>query len=88
MKPPKIGFKDMWRQFAEAKVPDNMPPSAQYDKARSCLCKKAHPTTELADKALKLANASGTGIYVKYHCRWCKMWHIGHQPKERTNGTL
>jgi hypothetical protein len=87
-KPPKIGFKEMWRQFTEQDMSpqDFDRAESQRDKARSCLVKKAHPTEALADKALAVANASGTGVYKKYLCRHCRMWHIGHdKPRwERT----
>ena len=80
MKPPKITFKDMWHQFAEA--PDiKTPPCAQYDKARSCLSKKAHATKKMAEDAATEATRIEKEAYVAYKCRWCSYHHIGHEKK-------
>lgn len=80
MKPPKITFKDMWRQFAEHHVKP-APPCAQYDKARSCLSKKAHATEGMAIAAAEKATREEGELYVAYKCRWCIYHHVGHASK-------
>jgi hypothetical protein len=80
MKPPKITFGDMWRRFAEHNERPS-PPSDQYDKARSCLSKKAHATKEMAIKAAEIATRIEGEAYVAYKCRWCQYHHVGHERK-------
>jgi hypothetical protein len=82
MKPPKVTFSDMWHRFAEAKE-DRSPVSSQYDKARSCLSKKAHVTKEMAEKAAATETRIEGVPYVHYKCRWCPYFHIGHQRHEK-----
>ena len=77
MKPPKIGFRDMYRHFCE-ETPKQTGPSSQYDKARSCLSKKAHATKELADAAAAHATIIDKEQYIAYKCRWCIYYHVGH----------
>jgi hypothetical protein len=80
LKPPKITFKDMWRQFAEHHVKPS-PPSAQYDKARSCLSKKVHVTEAMAIAAAEKATREEGVPFVAYKCRWCVFHHVGHATK-------
>lgn len=80
MKPPKVSFKDMWRQFSEHNERPS-PPSEQYDKARSCLSKKAHVTKEMAITAAEKATKHDGVAYVAYKCRWCPYHHVGHATK-------
>ena len=79
MKPPKVTFKDCWRQFAEVEDRPE-PPSQQYLKMKSCSSKVAHVTMALAEKAVEKANQTGTGEYNAYYCRWCHLYHVGHKP--------